>query len=29
MVTTRALHEDDFLSLDVLARKGSAQLARS
>jgi N-acetylneuraminate synthase/sialic acid synthase len=29
MVTTRALHEDDFLSHDVLARRGSAQLARS
>lgn len=29
MVTTRALHEDDFLSHDVLAKKGSAQLARS
>ena len=29
MVTTKALHEDDFLSLDVLAKKSSAQLARS
>jgi sialic acid synthase len=29
MVTTRPLHEDDFLSLDVLAKKSSAQLARS
>jgi len=29
MVTTKALHEDDFLSHDVLAKKGSAQLARS
>jgi N-acetylneuraminate synthase/sialic acid synthase len=29
MVTTKALHEDDFLSVDVLAKKGSAQLARS
>jgi sialic acid synthase len=29
MVTTKALHEDDFLSLDVLAKKGTAQLARS
>jgi N-acetylneuraminate synthase/sialic acid synthase len=28
MVTTKALHEDDFLSFDVLAKK-SAQLARS
>jgi sialic acid synthase len=28
MVTTKALHEDDFLSYDVLAKK-SAQLARS
>jgi sialic acid synthase len=28
MVTTKALHEDDFLSLDVLAKK-SPQLARS
>jgi sialic acid synthase len=28
MVTTKALHEDDFLSLDALAQK-SAQLARS
>jgi hypothetical protein len=28
MVTTKALHEDDFLSHDVLARK-SPQLARS
>ena len=29
MVTTKALHEDDFLSHDVLAKKGSAQLTRS
>jgi len=29
MVTTKALHEDDFLSLDALAKKKSAQLARS
>jgi N-acetylneuraminate synthase/sialic acid synthase len=29
LVTTKALHEDDFLSLDVLAKKKSAQLARS
>ena len=29
MVTTKALHEDDFLSMDVLAKKSSAQLARS
>jgi len=28
MVTTKALHEDDFLSHDVLAKK-SPQLARS
>jgi len=28
MVTTKALHEDDFLSDDVLAKK-SPQLARS
>ena len=28
MVTTKALHEDDFLSLDALAKK-RAQLARS